>query len=58
MMLAGRIRSTKTFFCSTISSPPGERIAWKILRAVSGHSCQVTGRTIASMYATPVTRSG
>ena len=49
MTLAGRIRSTKTFFCNTISSPAGERIAWKILRAASGHSCQVTGLTIASM---------
>jgi hypothetical protein len=43
------MRSTKTFFARIISSPPGERSAWKILRAASGHSAHVTGRTIASM---------
>jgi hypothetical protein len=33
-------------------------MAWKTLRAASGHSCQVTGRTIDSMYAMPATLSG
>ena len=28
-------------------------MAWKILRAGSGHSSHVTGRTSASMYTTP-----
>ena len=46
---AGRIRSTNTFFSSTIASPAGERIAWKMPRADSGHSVQLIGRTIASM---------
>ena len=49
MTLAGRIRSTNTFFWRTISSPAAPRIAWKTLRATSGHSNHVTGRTIASM---------
>ena len=45
----GRMRSTKTFLSSTIDSPASERMAWKIFRASSGQSSQVTGRTIASM---------
>jgi hypothetical protein len=52
------MRSTKTFLASTISSPAGERMAWKILRALSGHSAQVTGRTMASMYTSAFTRPG
>jgi len=43
------MRSTKMFLVSTISSPPGDRIAWNTWRATSGHSAHVTGRTSASM---------
>jgi hypothetical protein len=41
-----------------IDSPAGERMPWKIPRALSGHSAHVRGRTIASMYASALTRSG
>ena len=47
--LAGRMRSTNTFFSRTIASPAGDRMLWKTLRALSGQSSQVTGRTIASI---------
>ncbi len=43
------MRSTKTFFSSTISSPAGDRIAWKIRREASGQSAQTSGTTIVSM---------
>ena len=49
MMLAGRMRSTNTFFWSTISSPDGARIAWKIRREGSGHSDHCSGRTTPSI---------
>ena len=49
MMLAGRMRSTNTFFCNTSSSPAGDRINWKIFRADSGQSFHVSGHTSASM---------
>ncbi len=52
------MRSTNTFFSTTISSPAGERRAWKIWRAVSGQPVQAKGWTMASMYATARIRSG
>ena len=52
------MRSTKTFFSRMMASPAGERMPWKMERALSGHSGHVTGRTIASMYASAFMRSG
>ena len=49
MMEAGRIRSTKKFFRSTISSPVSERIPRKAPLATSGQSPQVKVVTMASM---------
>src|SRR4029450_7951818 len=38
-----RIPPTNRFLTTPISSPAGERIAWKTFRATSGHSSHVTG---------------
>ena len=46
----GRTASTNRFFSNTMSSPAGDRKAWKMPRAASGHSSHVAmGRTMASM---------
>src|SRR5262249_19519157 len=57
-MAPGRIVSTKKLSCRTIASPPSERSAFKAGRIFNlSQWSQPCGRTIASMYAIPLTAS-